>query len=124
MTIEGQASNIGATAFAVSNIETQKQMVQKIRIIILIIYITLFQFNGLKDAKTQLAKGNKALPINKVEVRFILRRIMRRISVLFQNLMDDLDDQLLDQEEMNDLFSRPIGQESSMTDADLENGKK
>jgi hypothetical protein len=27
MTIEGQASNIGATAFAVSNIETQKQMV-------------------------------------------------------------------------------------------------
>jgi hypothetical protein len=38
--------------------------------------------------------------------------------------MDDLDDQLLDQEEMNDLFSRPIGQESSMTDADLENGKK
>lgn len=27
MTMEGQASNIGATAFAVSNIETQKQMV-------------------------------------------------------------------------------------------------
>ena len=27
MTLEGQASNIGATAFAVSNIETQKQIV-------------------------------------------------------------------------------------------------
>lgn len=26
-TMEGQASNIGATAFAVSNIETQKQIV-------------------------------------------------------------------------------------------------
>ena len=40
-----------------------------------------------------------------------------------QNLMDDLDDQLLDQEEMNDMFSRPIGQDSFMTDADLESGK-
>ncbi len=29
MTLEGQAGNIGATAFAVSNIETQKQIVQK-----------------------------------------------------------------------------------------------
>jgi hypothetical protein len=27
MTLEGQAGNIGATAFAVSNIETQKQIV-------------------------------------------------------------------------------------------------
>jgi len=36
--------------------------------------------------------------------------------------MDDLDDQLLDQEEMNDMFSRPIGQDTFMTDADLENG--
>jgi hypothetical protein len=37
--------------------------------------------------------------------------------------MDDLDDQLLDQEEMNDLFSRPIGQDTYMTDPDLENGR-
>jgi len=36
--------------------------------------------------------------------------------------MDDLDDHLLDQEEMNDMFSRPIGQDTFMTDADLENG--
>jgi hypothetical protein len=36
--------------------------------------------------------------------------------------MDDLDDQLLDQEEMNDMFSRPIGQDMYTTDADLENG--
>ena len=36
--------------------------------------------------------------------------------------MDDLDDQLLDQEEMNDMFSRPIGQDVSMSDADLESG--
>ena len=41
----------------------------------------------------------------------------------FQALMDDLDDQLLDQEEMNDMFSRPIGQDTYMTDADLESGK-
>jgi len=86
-TIEGQASNIGATAFAVSNIETQKQI-----------------FTGLKDAKKQLVKGYKDLKPDKVE-----------------NLMDDLDDQLLDQEEMNDMFSRPIGQDTFMTDADLEN---
>ncbi len=38
--------------------------------------------------------------------------------------MDDLDDQLLDQEEMNDMFSRPIGQDVYTTDADLENGIK
>ncbi len=38
--------------------------------------------------------------------------------------MDDLDDHLLDQDEMNDMFSRPIGQETYMTDADLENGIK
>lgn len=86
MTMEGQASNIGATAFAVSNIETQKQI-----------------FTGLKDAKKQLVKGYKDLKPDKVE-----------------NLMDDLDDQLLDQEEMNDMFSRPIGQDVSMSDADLE----
>ncbi|CAF1937586.1 unnamed protein product [Rotaria magnacalcarata] len=86
MTIEGQASNIGATAFAVSNIETQKQI-----------------FTGLKDAKKQLVKGYKDLKPEKVE-----------------SLMDDLDDQLLDQEEMNDMFSRPIGQDTYMTDADLE----
>jgi hypothetical protein len=36
--------------------------------------------------------------------------------------MDDLDDQLLDHEEMNDMFSRPIGQDSFLNDADLENG--
>ena len=36
--------------------------------------------------------------------------------------MDDLDDQLLDQEEMNDMFSRPIGQDMYTTDADLESG--
>ncbi len=36
--------------------------------------------------------------------------------------MDDLDDHLLDQEEMNDMFSRPIGQDVYTTDADLENG--
>jgi len=36
--------------------------------------------------------------------------------------MDDLDGQLLDHEEMNDMFSRPIGQNTYMTDADLENG--
>ncbi|UJR08159.1 hypothetical protein I4U23_012433 [Adineta vaga] len=87
MNLEGQASNIGATAFAVSNIETQKQM-----------------YNGLRDAKTQLAKGYKDLKIDKVEA-----------------LMDDLDDQLLDQEDMNEMFSRPIGQDTCMTDADLEN---
>jgi hypothetical protein len=38
--------------------------------------------------------------------------------------MDDLDDHLLDQDEMNEVFSRPIGQETYMTDADLENGIK
>jgi hypothetical protein len=38
--------------------------------------------------------------------------------------MDDLDDQLLDQEEMNDMFSRPIGQDTFMTDADLESGMR
>ena len=38
--------------------------------------------------------------------------------------MDDLDDQLLDQEEMNDMFSRPIGQDMYMNDADLESGMK
>jgi hypothetical protein len=38
--------------------------------------------------------------------------------------MDDLDDQLLDQDEMNEMFSRPIGQDTYMTDADLENGIK
>ena len=38
--------------------------------------------------------------------------------------MDDLDDQLLDHEEMNDMFSRSIGQDMYMTDADLENGMK
>ena len=36
--------------------------------------------------------------------------------------MDDLDDQLLDQEEMNDMFSRPIGQDVYLNDADLESG--
>jgi charged multivesicular body protein 5 len=87
MTLEGQASNIGATAFAVSNIETQKQI-----------------FTGLKDAKKQLVKGYKDLKPEKVET-----------------LMDDLDDQLLDHEEMNDMFSRPIGQDSFLNDADLEN---
>jgi len=85
-TLEGQAGNINATAFAVSNIETQKQI-----------------FSGLKDAKKTMAKGYKDLKVDKVE-----------------NLMDDLDDQLLDQEEMNDMFSRPIGQDSMMNDADLE----
>jgi len=87
MTIEGQASNIGATAFAISNIETQKQM-----------------YNGLKDAKQQMAKGYKDLTIEKVD-----------------NLMDDLDDHLHDQDEMNEMFSRPIGQDTSMSDADFEN---
>ncbi|CAF2671120.1 unnamed protein product [Rotaria sp. Silwood2] len=87
MTIEGQTANIGATAFAVSNIETQKQM-----------------YHGLKDAKTQLAKGYKDLKVEKVEA-----------------LMDDLDDQILDQDEMNEMFSRPIGQDSYIADADLEN---
>jgi hypothetical protein len=38
--------------------------------------------------------------------------------------MDDLDDQLLDQEEMNDMFSRPIGQDVYLNDADLESGLK
>ncbi|CAF0954445.1 unnamed protein product [Rotaria sordida] len=87
MTLEGQAGNIGATAFAVSNIETQKQI-----------------FTGLKDAKKQLVKGYKDLKPDKVEA-----------------LMDDLDDHLLDQDEMNDMFSRPIGQDMYTTDADLEN---
>ena len=36
--------------------------------------------------------------------------------------MDDLDDQLLDQEEMNDMFSRPIGQDVYTNEADLEAG--
>ena len=45
------------------------------------------------------------------------------IALQFQALMDDLDDQLLDQEEMNDLFSRPIGQNSYMTDDDLQKGR-
>jgi hypothetical protein len=38
--------------------------------------------------------------------------------------MDDLDDHLLDQEEMNDMFSRPIGQDVYLNDGDLENGSK
>jgi hypothetical protein len=38
--------------------------------------------------------------------------------------MDDLDDELLDQSEMNDIFSRPIGQDAYTTDADLEAGIK
>lgn len=85
-TLEGQSSNIGNTAFAVSNIETQKQI-----------------FSGLKDAKKQLQKGYKDLKPEKVE-----------------KLMDDLDDQLLDQDEMNDMFSRQIGQDVYLNDADLE----
>lgn len=36
--------------------------------------------------------------------------------------MDDIDDQLLDQEEMNDMFSRPMGQDVYLNDADLESG--
>ncbi|CAF0831035.1 unnamed protein product [Rotaria sordida] len=61
-------------------------------------------YHGLKDAKNQLAKGYKDLKIEKVET-----------------LMDDLDDQLLDQDEMNDTFSRTLGQDTYITDADLEN---
>ena len=38
--------------------------------------------------------------------------------------MDDLDDELLDQNEMNDIFSRPIGQDAYTNDADLEAGMK
>lgn len=38
--------------------------------------------------------------------------------------MDDLDDQMLEQNEMNDVFSRPIGQDTSISDADLENGRR
>lgn len=86
MTLEGQAGNINATAFAVSNIQTQKEI-----------------FNGLKVAKKELAKGTKELNINKVE-----------------NLMDDLDDQMFEQEEMNDVFSRPMGQDMYLNDGDLE----
>lgn len=37
--------------------------------------------------------------------------------------MDDLDDHMLDQNEMNDVFSRPLGQDTAMSDADLESGK-
>ena len=37
--------------------------------------------------------------------------------------MDDLDDHMLDQSEMNDVFSRPLGQDTAMSDADLESGK-
>ena len=37
--------------------------------------------------------------------------------------MDDLDDQMFDQSEMNDAFSRPLGQDTAMSDADLENGR-
>ena len=74
MTIEGQSGNIGATAFAVSNIETQKQIVwkylQQISFSKLLIYI-IFQFTGLKDAKKQLTKGYKDLKPEKVEVSFI-----------------------------------------------------
>lgn len=36
--------------------------------------------------------------------------------------MDDLDDHMLDQDEMNEMFSRPMGQNTYMTDADLESG--
>jgi hypothetical protein len=42
MTIEGQSVNINATAFAVSNIETQRQTVEKNVIVLQIIYIILF----------------------------------------------------------------------------------
>ena len=38
--------------------------------------------------------------------------------------MDDIDDELLDHEEMNDLFSRPVGQDAFLNDADLESGEK
>ena len=40
-----------------------------------------------------------------------------------QDLMDDLDDQMFEQNEMNDAFSRPIGQDTSISDADLESGR-
>lgn len=36
--------------------------------------------------------------------------------------MDDLEDQMFEQNEMNDVFSRPLGQDAYTTDADLENG--
>jgi hypothetical protein len=36
--------------------------------------------------------------------------------------MDDLDEHLLDQDAMNDAFSRSIGQDAYTTDADLERG--
>jgi hypothetical protein len=38
--------------------------------------------------------------------------------------MDELDDHIRDQDEMNDMFSRPIGQDAYTTDADLESGRK
>ncbi len=38
--------------------------------------------------------------------------------------MDELDDHIHDQDEMNDMFSRPIGQDTYTTDADLESGRK
>lgn len=36
--------------------------------------------------------------------------------------MDDLDDQMFEQEEMNDVFSRPMGQDMYLNDGDLEAG--
>ncbi len=38
--------------------------------------------------------------------------------------MDDLDDELLEQNEMNDIFGRQIGQDAYTNDADLEAGIK
>jgi len=36
--------------------------------------------------------------------------------------MDELDDQMFEQEEMNDVFSRPMGQDAYLNDGDLEAG--
>jgi len=48
--VEGQSANIGQTAFAIGNIEVNKQMI-----------------SGMKDAHKQLTKGYKEMNINKVE---------------------------------------------------------
>ncbi len=38
--------------------------------------------------------------------------------------MADLDDHIQDQDEMNNVFSRPMGQDAYLNDADLESGRK
>ncbi|CAF0825776.1 unnamed protein product [Didymodactylos carnosus] len=88
--IEGQSANIGQTAFALSNIETNKQI-----------------FNGMKDANKQLKKGFKDFNINKVERTMDdLDDSMFDYNEINEALSRPLNDQYVDESELDaELFA-------------------